>query len=139
MEPETETRRMIARLRRLVDRSPLTRRQVEVRAGFSRGYITQLFAERIDLKYQHVIAILSALDLSPARFFRQAYPPLQSGYPALEAFRDEAEAARAIERAQKRSAASMRRLTERVARCEAAIAQLEARGLFDDDASGGDP
>ena len=69
-----ETRRVLARLRETIDDTSYSRREVEQRAGFSPGYLAQLFAENIELKMEHVISILIAAGHEPSRFLRALHP-----------------------------------------------------------------
>ena len=81
-----QTRPALEEIRRLVQASGLSQREVEERAGFSKGYLSQLLARNLDLKVWHVLAVLDALKHSPGEFFAQVYPT--SRFPALERFRE---------------------------------------------------
>ena len=74
MDVETSVKRLRRRLRDLVEDSDVPRRQIDARLGHAPGYLSQLLAGTIDLKYRHVMAILEAIDLPPHRFFEEVYP-----------------------------------------------------------------
>lgn len=70
-----ETARVLRRLADLVEDSDLRWREIETRAGFSRGYLSRLLSGRAELKVWHVSALLSALGLEkPPEFFAALYP-----------------------------------------------------------------
>ena len=78
----------VERLRRLLEQtvraSGRSQRDVERALGVSRGYLTQLFNGRLELRVKHVVLITDELGLGPAEFFRAAYPPApgEPGQPA---------------------------------------------------------
>lgn len=72
--PSDETERILRLLEAAVQISCIPRRQLETRLGVSRGYLTQVFKGKIELKLRHVEAILAEVGLSPATFFELAYP-----------------------------------------------------------------
>lgn len=60
---------MLDRLRLLVHYAPETPRDLEERAGFSRGYLSQILGGHLPLRVEHLLAMILALDLEPAEFF----------------------------------------------------------------------
>lgn len=60
---------LLDRLRLLVHYAPSTPRAIERRAGFSRGYLSQILAGNLHLRVEHLLAVVLALDLDPAEFF----------------------------------------------------------------------
>lgn len=135
MDPQEEAHRILEEIRRLIRKSGLSQRKVEQLAGFSKGYLSQLLARNLELKYWHVIAILEVLEIYPARFFTLVYPPVR--HSALERFRDSSqptseELATELSRLYGSGIQSMRQLRQRMESCEKAISQLqdpEARRL----------
>jgi transcriptional regulator with XRE-family HTH domain len=131
MDPRAETQRALEEIRRMVKSSDLSQRKVEDRAGFSRGYLSQLLAKNLDLKLWHLLAILDVLGASPTDFFLRLYP--QSTCPSLERFRSEsapvdAETEEILRRLYDLGPESLRELRERVAGCESAIDELRTKG-----------
>ncbi len=73
-DAQFETRRIIAILRDAVADADLGHSEVESRAGFSPGYLSQLLAANIELKLSHILAILAALEIDAATFFQASFP-----------------------------------------------------------------
>jgi len=132
-----EIGRIRARLRSIIHLAPVTQRQVEQRAGFSRGYLSQLMCGNIDLKYHHLMRILEVLDTSAGAFFAELYPGRPSRLlGALATFRRRSRPLDHHLRVQLArlyglGLASLDDLSERLDRCEDALAELEALGFFD--------
>lgn len=63
------SRELLDRLRLLIHYSPETPRELERRAGFSRGYLSQILGGHLTLRVEHLLALVLALDLEPAEFF----------------------------------------------------------------------
>ncbi len=88
---DLEARRIRRRLRDLVEDSDVPRWRVDQRLGHSKGYLSQLLAGTIDLKYRHLIAVLDAIGCTPQRFFQEVFPRLRDRrrrprrYPRIEA------------------------------------------------------
>lgn len=74
-QAQAETRQALAYLRDLIEDSDLLQRQVEDRAGFSRGYLSQLLNGHIDLKVRHLETLFEALGLLPGQYFGALFPP----------------------------------------------------------------
>lgn len=96
-------------LRRLVLLSDQTQRSIEEKNDFTRGYLSQVLQGHITLTVEHVFAVLLALELSPAQFFWQV---LQTRADQPETY------------------AGMRELRQRLARYDAAIEELETKGVL---------
>lgn len=136
-----ESGRAVAALRHHIGRSPLSQRKIEERAGFARGYLSQVLAGRIELKVCHLLAVLDTLSLPPGRFFAQLHPRPERN--ALEALRNRARRREIAPPARFDSIAgpdldglgveSTAHLRRRLERCERAIAQLEALGIVSTD------
>lgn len=131
-----ESRRLLEHLRLLVYLSPLRQRQIEERAAFSRGYLSQLLCGNIDLKFQHLIRILNATDTAPAIFFADLYPAAPAALrSSLQRFRGRSEPFDASLRVQLlrmygMGLESLADLSERLERCEDAFSELETRGVL---------
>ena len=130
-----ETRPALEEIRRLVQAAGISQRKVEKRAGFSKGYLSQLLVRNLDLKMWHVLAILDALEHNPAEFFSQLYPGTR--FPALERFQSTSkplseEMSELLGRLYKHGVASLTELRDRLARCERAVSKLEDMGLLDE-------
>ena len=83
---------MLRLLETAVQVSGIPRRQLETSLGVSRGYLTQVFGGRIELKLRHIEAILAEIGLDPAAFFELAYrrpqpPRAAAGSPVEELLR----------------------------------------------------
>ena len=60
--------RIRAGLRRKILESGLSQNEVERRCGWSRGYLSQVLAGRINLTVKHVLSALAATGAQPAEF-----------------------------------------------------------------------
>lgn len=135
MDWKAEAAHALEEIRRMIKNSDLSQRMVEDRAGFSRGYLSQLLARNLDLKLCHVLAILDVFDRNPGEFFSAVYP--SSRHPALEQFKNRSqplspEMDDVLARLYKFGVESLDDLRNRLARCEQAVSQLEAKGYLDD-------
>ncbi|MCP4658838.1 MAG: helix-turn-helix transcriptional regulator [bacterium] len=135
MDWKAEATQALEEIRKMVKDSELSQRMVEDRAGFSRGYLSQLLARNLDLKLWHVLAILDVLDRNPGEFFSTVYPG--SRHPALEQFKSRSqplppEVDDVLARLYKFGVESLDDLRKRLARCEQAVSQIEAKGYLDD-------
>ncbi len=135
MDPHAEAGRVLAALRLRIKSSPLSQRKIEERAGFSRGYLSQLLTEKLELKVVHIMAVLTVLEVQPARFFDGLYP---SRPTALERFKrssrlDLPELNQTMDALYGLGLESLHQLRHRLARCEDAVEQLEDLGLLEPD------
>lgn len=87
MNPETndEILRILDLLRTLIRILGLSNREIERRAGFSPSYLSRLFGNYLELKYEHILEIGRALGITPREFFELAYP--DSGEAPSESMR----------------------------------------------------
>ena len=118
-------------IRRLVRRSGLSQRKVEERAGFSKGYLSQLLARNLDLKMWHVLAILDALELNPGLFFLRVYPATR--FRALESFQRASkplsqELDEVLVRLYSYGAESLDEFRQRLGRCEQKLEEMGPDG-----------
>jgi len=135
MDWKAEATPALEEIRKMVKDSGLSQRQVEERAGFSKGYLSQLLARNLDLKLWHVLAILDVFGRSPAEFFSNVYPCSRN--PALRQFRSRSqpltdEMDEVLAHLYKFGVESLEDLRKRLARCEQAISQLETLGFLDE-------
>jgi len=65
---------LVSLLKTLIRFSPTNNREIEKRLGFSGGYLSRLLSGRIEIKIQHVLAILDLIGLHPHEFFSMAFP-----------------------------------------------------------------
>lgn len=112
MSLEEDVVRVRTRLREIVRLSSVSQRQIEERLGWSRGYLSQVLQGHITLSIAHVLAILKTLGAEPSQFFHSLF-----GGATESSVLDE--------------------IREKLARYDAAFAQLRAKGLIDGAEAGG--
>jgi hypothetical protein len=61
-------------LQTAVRTSGVTQGTIERALGMSKGYLSQIFSGRIELKVWHLEVILEAIEFDPQEFFRMVYP-----------------------------------------------------------------
>lgn len=139
---------LLTRLRLRIHYAPSTQRELEERAGFSKGYLSQILHGNIDLKLSHLLAVIDALEVDPADFFAELFDERRfAAHSLLSLGRRGGE--RGGERGSERSGArstplglelarlyglgleSLDELLRRLDRCEAAFRELEERGLLE--------
>lgn len=153
-EPESESREteerhrltdarlheLLTRLRLRIHYAPSTQREIEERAGFSKGYLSQILHGNIDLKLSHLLAVIDALEVEPADFFAELFDERRFAAHSLLSL-----GRRGGERGGARSTPlglelarlyglgleSLDELLRRLDRCEAAFRELEERGLLE--------
>lgn len=131
-ERHEEIKPVLEELRSIIRRSDYSQRRVEEEAGFSKGYLSQLLAQNLDLKVWHVLAILEVFDIQPVDFFESVFPRPRRN--ALERFADSSEPLAgdieaAVNQLYRMGVESLTELRMRLNRCEKAVDQLEARGM----------
>lgn len=105
--------RLRGELRRLVRESDATQRSIEIANAFTRGYLSQVLQGHVTLTARHVFGILLALAVPPGEFFSRFFGERP---PAADT--------------------SLSEIRERMSRYDAALKQLEERGLFSPDGEG---
>lgn len=85
MSDKDEVDRLMNVLRTSVRLLGLSNREIERRLGLTPSYVSRLFAGTIELKVEHVVAIVRAIGLQPWEFFELAYP--RRSEPTSESFR----------------------------------------------------
>jgi len=61
----------------------ISNREVENRIGWCHGYLSRVFAGTLELRLDHILAILEVADLHPAEFFHLTWPaPAEPTSPA---------------------------------------------------------
>lgn len=122
-------------LRLMIRRSELSQRQVEEAAGFSRGYLSQLLAQNLDLKVWHLLSILDLFDEHPGDFFDRVRPGSRRPDPLADFASRSAssgdELLDSIDRLYHVSVDSLSQLRRRLERVDGAMEELEARGLIE--------
>ncbi len=140
MKAEQETQRVLAALRGRIKGSPYSQRQIEISVGFSRGYLSQLLAASVELKFRHLIAILNGLGEAPKNFFAELYPP--GRLASLEQFKANSKPLpesmdRLLGSLYELGLDSLADLRQRVESCESNIERLKKRRIAGDRDSGG--
>jgi hypothetical protein len=80
MEPTTKeaTREEVHRALRLLKTAlrllGFTNREIERRLAYTPSYLTRLFGEQIELRFEHIVDIVHAMGMTVDEFFRFAYP-----------------------------------------------------------------
>ena len=113
----------------MIERSPLSQRRVEEQVGFSRGYLSQLLAQNLDLKVWHVLAVIDVFGGHPGEFFSKVYPVRRHelvdrssvAVPSGQEIDD------VLERLYSLGADSLSKLRQRLERCEQSIAEFESQ------------
>ena len=84
MSNPEEVPRIKKLLERLIAFQKIPIGTIENQMGVSQGYLSRLFSGRTELKYQHIVDILEAIEISLPSFFKLAYeaegteePPIQ--------------------------------------------------------------
>lgn len=129
-----QARPVLEEIRRLARVSGMSQRQVEERAGFSGGYLSQLLSERLDLKAWHVLAILDAIECEPGEFFSSVYPD-RPRFPALRHFQETSqplsqETNEVLGKLYGGGVESLQNLRRRLSRIEKAVVELESKGFL---------
>lgn len=126
LDAQREVHRLRLRMRDLVTDSDLGNRAIEARAGFSPGYLAQLLSGNLELKLSHVLAVVTAVGESPARFFRRLHPvAAASGTVDLAEDRD-------LARVCGFGIESLSRLRRRLERFEDALGGLDVEATEDE-------
>jgi transcriptional regulator with XRE-family HTH domain len=73
---DNATRRVVETLRAAIRAMGMTNGQVERTLGASSGYLSRIFAGRIDLKLEHVRDIAKVLDVQPEELLHLAFADL---------------------------------------------------------------
>jgi len=97
--------RLRQELKRRVRASDQTQRAIEDANGFSHGYLSQVLQGHVTLTARHVFGILFALDIPPENFFWRLFRGSRRDEPLSE-------------------------IRERMDRYDAAIKQLEDKGVL---------
>lgn len=122
-QAQAETRRALAFLRDLIEDSDLLQREIEDRAGFSRGYLSQLLNGHIDLKVRHLEPLFEALGLLPGHFFGALFPPVRRRVRRAGP-RPELKVSKDVIRIYGFGIAEARELRQRLERCEERLEEL---------------
>ena len=71
---DDQTQGLVSLLKTLIRFSQTNNREIEKRLGFSGGYLSRLLSGKIEIKIQHILAILELIELEPHEFFAMAFP-----------------------------------------------------------------
>ena len=99
--------RLRQELRQQVRGSDMTQRAIEEENGFSHGYLSQVLQGHVTLTARHVFGILMALGIPPDAFFRRLFGDSGGGHDG-----------------------PISEIRERMARYDAALKQLEDKGVL---------
>jgi transcriptional regulator with XRE-family HTH domain len=69
-----EIERIIRLLRTAMRLLGFTNREIERRLEYTPSYLTRLFSGQIELRFEHVVDIVHAMEMTVEEFFRFAYP-----------------------------------------------------------------
>lgn len=100
--------RVRKKLHRLVQVSGVSQRRIEEQNGFTRGYLSQVLKGHITLTVRHTFGVLHALGVQPEAFFHELFEDRSVGRGRWE----------------------IAEIGERMARYDAAMRELEERGLL---------
>jgi len=106
-ERVSEANRLREELHRRVRDSGLTQRVIERRNEFAGGYLSQVLKGNIALTVRHVLGILLAIEIPPARFFSEVFQNQEDNDHQMDEIR------------------------QRLARYDLAMEQLEKKGLLE--------
>lgn len=74
MSDDDQTQGLVSLLKTLIRFSSTNNRAIEKELGFSGGYLSRLLSGKIEIKIQHILAILKLIELEPHEFFSMAFP-----------------------------------------------------------------
>jgi len=132
-----EAERILRRLKLLIHLSKPTQREIEERAGMSRGYLSQILGGNVELKLRHLFLVLEALAIEPREFFSQVYPGQRfDAFQAIEKLW--VQGSRPSDRQLRLELArlygfgieTVLELRHRLETCEAALRELEQLGIL---------
>jgi len=137
VEARSLTLRILECLRLEIYLSKVTRREIERRVGFSRGYLSQLLGGTVELKLWQLLAILHAVGMDPASFFSKVFPRRRSE-EVISRLQPEGRGcgkplSLELARLYGVGIESMADFRERLERCEDALDELADLGLVVDD------
>jgi transcriptional regulator with XRE-family HTH domain len=77
---------VIRRLRTAMRLLGFTNREIERRLGYTPSYLTRLLSGEIELRFEHIVEIASAMGMTAEEFFQFAYPdrPGERSEPAIQ-------------------------------------------------------
>jgi transcriptional regulator with XRE-family HTH domain len=77
---------IIRRLKTAMRLLGFTNREIERRLGYTPSYLTRLLSGEIELRFEHVVEIASAMGMTAEEFFQFAYPvrAVERSEPAIQ-------------------------------------------------------
>lgn len=130
---------VLDRLRWRIQCSTLTQRALERNLGFSKGYLSQVLRGHVDLKFNHLLSLLEALEIGAGDFFAElAEEPGARAEAPVEAKAAAPERVPTLERGLGLARLytfgleSIDQLERRLERCEAALGQARSLGLLEE-------
>lgn len=128
---------VLDRLRWRIQCSSLTQRTLERQLGFSKGYLSQVLRGHVDLKINHLLSLLEALEVEVASFFSEvseepAAPPArpEAPPPALPPGPRPERDIGSLVRLYGVGLQSLDDFERRLGRCERALAEARVQGLL---------
>lgn len=119
---------VLDQLRWRIQCSSLTQRNLERQLGFSKGYLSQVLRGHVDLKLDHLLSLLEALELAPAAFFSEVS---EEPAPAAGPVEVEREIGAGLVGLYSVGLQSLDEIARRLDRCERLLAEARRRGLLD--------
>ena len=78
LDTKAATREKVEHARKLLERimraQGHTRLEIDRRMGSFRGYVSQVFTGKLELRLEHIVSILDAMGIEPLDFFELAFP-----------------------------------------------------------------
>lgn len=123
MAPENAAR-VLRALRDAVEDSDLAYAVIEARAGFHRGYLSQLLTGHIELKVRHVFGVLAAIGRRRGAFFAAIFPVEATFVRSSPVFTQALRGGLDVVRVYSAGIDAVEGMRPRLQRCERAIERL---------------
>lgn len=116
--------RVLRALRDAVEDSDLAYAAIETRAGFERGYLSQLLTGHIELKVHHVFGVLRAIGRRRGAFFAALFPVEASAVRSSPVFTQALRGGFDVVRVYSAGIDAVEDMRPRLLRCERALERL---------------
>ncbi len=128
---------VLDRLRWRIQCSTLTQRALERNLGFSKGYLSQVLRGHVDLKFNHLLSLLEALEIDAGDFFAEVAEdrepaPKRRPSAALPERAPTLEKGLGLARLYTFGLESIEQFERRLERCEEALGEARSRGLLEE-------